>query len=58
MHAKNSEKVLVTTGVKESEVLENILPQQKKKTTVIHTKNSKKVPVATSATESAVLETL
>ena len=36
MHAKNSEKVLVTTGAKESEVLENILPQQKKKTTVIH----------------------
>ena len=58
MHAKNSEKVLVTTGAKESEVWENILPQQKKKTTVIHTKNSKKVPVATSATESAVLETL
>ena len=39
MHAKNSEKVLVTKGAKESEVLENILPQQKKKTTVIHTKN-------------------
>ena len=34
MHAKNSEKVLFTTGAKESEVLENILPQQKKKTTV------------------------
>ena len=58
MHAKNSEKVLVRTGAKENEVLENILPQQKKKTTVIHTKNSKKVPVATSARESAVLETL
>ena len=58
MHAKNSEKVLVMTGAKESEVLENILPQQKKKTTVIHTKNQKKVPVATSAKESAVLETL
>ena len=39
IHAKYSEKVLVTTGAKESEVLENILPQQKKKTTVIHTKN-------------------
>ena len=39
MHAKNSEKVLVTTGANESEVLENILPRQKKKTTVIHTKN-------------------
>ena len=39
MHAKNSEKVLVTTGTKTSEVLENILPQQKTKTTVIHTKN-------------------
>ena len=31
MHAKNSEKVLVTTGTKESEVLENILPQQKRR---------------------------
>ena len=39
MHAKNSKKAHVTTGTKESEVLENILPQQKKKTTVIHTKN-------------------
>ena len=39
MHAKNSEKVLVTTGAKESEFLENILPKQKKKTTVIHAKN-------------------
>ena len=39
MHAKNSEKVLETTGTKTSEVLENILPQQKTKTTVIHTKN-------------------
>ena len=39
MHAKNSEKVLVTTGEKTSEVLENILPQQKKKMAVIHTKN-------------------
>ena len=39
MHAKNSEKILVTTGTKTSEVLENILPQQKTKTTVIHPKN-------------------
>ena len=39
MHAKNLEKVLVTAGAKESEAFENILPQQKKKTTVIHTKN-------------------
>ena len=39
MHAKNLAKVLVTTGAKESEVLENILAQQKKKTTEIHTKN-------------------
>ena len=31
MHAKNTEKVLVTTGAKESEILENILPQQKKR---------------------------
>ena len=31
MHAKNSEKVLVMTGTKESEVLENILPQQKRR---------------------------
>ena len=54
MHAMNLEKILVTTGAKESEVLEIILSQQKKKTTVIHTKNSKKVPVATSANESAV----
>ena len=30
MHAKNSEKVLVTTGAKESAVLETILPKQKK----------------------------
>ena len=30
MHAKNSAKVLVTSGAKESGVLENILPQQKK----------------------------
>ena len=56
MHAKNSAKVLVTMGAKESEVLENILPQQKKKTTVIHSKNSGKVPVKTSAKESEVLE--
>ena len=31
MHAKNSEKVLVTMGAKESEVLENILPQQQRR---------------------------
>ena len=30
MHTKNSEKILVTMDAKESEVLEKILPQQKK----------------------------
>ena len=57
MHAKNSEKVLVRKGAKESEVLENILPQQKKETTLMHATNSEKVLVTTSTKESAVLET-
>ena len=47
IHAKNSEKVPVTTSAKEGAVLETILPQQKKETTVIHTKNSEKVRAQT-----------
>ena len=31
MHAKNSEKVPVKTSAKESEVLEKILPKQKRR---------------------------
>ena len=44
IHAKNSEKVPVTTSAKQGAVFESILPQQKKKeTTIIHAKNSEKV---------------
>ena len=56
IHAKNSEKVPVTTSAKEGAVLETISPQQKRKTTVIHAKNSEKVPVTTSAKQGAVFE--
>ena len=41
MHAKNSEKVPVTTRAEKSAVFETL--SRKKKTTEIHTKNSEKV---------------
>ena len=53
MHAKNSKKVLVTTSENQSAVLETLLTQQKKETTLMHAKNSEEVPVTMSAEESA-----
>ena len=48
IHAKNLEKVPVTTSAKQGAVFESILPQQKKKeTTIIHAKNSEKVRAQT-----------
>ena len=41
-----------------SAVLETILPQQKRKTTVIHAKNLEEVPVTTSAKQGAVFESI
>ena len=48
IHAKNLEKVPVTTSAKQGAVFESSLPQQKKKETMIlQAKNSEKVPAQT-----------
>ena len=43
IHAKNSEKVPVTTSAKQGAVLRAFYPSRKKETTIIHAKNSEKV---------------
>ena len=55
IHAKNSEKVPVTTSAMEGAVLETILPQQKKGNDDV---TSLEFGEGTSANESAVLETI
>ena len=55
IHAKNSEKVPVTTSAKERAVFESILPQQKKGNDDV---TSLEFGEGTSANESAVLETI
>ena len=47
IHAKNSEKVPVTTNAKEGAVLVAFYPSRKKETTTIHAKNSDKVRAQT-----------
>ena len=50
MHAKNSEKVPVTTSAEgERSLRDGFNSAEKKETTLMHAKNSEKVPVTTSA---------
>ena len=49
MHAKNSQKLPVTTSAEGERSLRDGFTHARKETTLMHAKNSEKVPVTTSA---------